>query len=138
MNIRPFQLERYFARYEFKVQYLLSPSDCESLAVDDLLSMASTASLEMWYSLRLSYTESPGHPALRGAVERLYATIDADEVMIAAPEEAIFLADRVLVLPKEKGAMPRLIEVAAEHPAVNGRATITTPAEAGYGPASLL
>jgi aspartate/methionine/tyrosine aminotransferase len=97
MNIRPFQLERYFARYEFKVQYLLSPSDCESLAVDDLLSMASTANLEMWYSLRLSYTESPGHPALRGAVARLYTTIDADEVMIAAPEEAIFLAMHALL-----------------------------------------
>lgn len=31
-------------------------------------------------------------------------------------EEAIFLADRVLVLPKEKGAMPRLIEVGLPRP----------------------
>lgn len=50
------------------MQYLFSPSDCESLALDELLRMASPASLEMWHSLRLSYTESSGHPALRGAV----------------------------------------------------------------------
>lgn len=31
-------------------------------------------------------------------------------------EEAIYLADRVLVLPKEKGAMPRLIDVALPRP----------------------
>ena len=31
-------------------------------------------------------------------------------------EEAIFLADRVLVLPKEKGALPRLIEIGLPRP----------------------
>ena len=29
MKIQPFQLERYFAQYEFSAPYLLSPSDCE-------------------------------------------------------------------------------------------------------------
>lgn len=37
MPIQPFKLERYFARYEFSVKYLLSSSDCESL---ELLGMA--------------------------------------------------------------------------------------------------
>ena len=31
-------------------------------------------------------------------------------------EEAIYLADRVLVLPKEKGAVPRLIDVDLARP----------------------
>jgi sulfonate transport system ATP-binding protein len=31
-------------------------------------------------------------------------------------EEEIFLADRVLVLPKKKGALPRVIEVNLTHP----------------------
>ena len=31
MPIQTFKLERYFARYEFSVKYLLSSSDCESL-----------------------------------------------------------------------------------------------------------
>ena len=37
MPIQPFKLERYFARYEFSVKYLLSSSDFESL---ELLGMA--------------------------------------------------------------------------------------------------
>jgi len=30
MNMEPFALERYFARYEFSAQYLLSSSDCDT------------------------------------------------------------------------------------------------------------
>ena len=35
---------------------------------------------------------------------------------LAISEEAIYLADRVLVLPKEKGAVPRLIDVDLARP----------------------
>ena len=31
MQLKPFQLERYFAQYEFSVKYLLSSSDCDGL-----------------------------------------------------------------------------------------------------------
>ena len=65
MPIDPFRLERYFAQYEFKVKYLLSPSDCESLSMAELLQMASPESLDLWQGLKLSYTESQGHPLLR-------------------------------------------------------------------------
>ena len=57
MPLNPFKLERYFAQYEFKVKYLLSPSDCESLAMSELLQMAAPESLDLWQGLRLSYTE---------------------------------------------------------------------------------
>lgn len=40
MQIQSFQLERYFARCEFNTRYLLSSSDCESLAVQELLGLA--------------------------------------------------------------------------------------------------
>ena len=99
MQINPFKLERYFAQYEFKVKYLLSPSDCESLSMAELLQLADPDSLALWNELRLSYTESPGHPALRAEVSRLYQTITADDVMIAAPEEAIFIAMHALLKP---------------------------------------
>ena len=39
MPIKPFKLERYFAKYEFSVKYLLSSSDCESLEMAELLEM---------------------------------------------------------------------------------------------------
>lgn len=99
MPINPFKLERYFAQYEFKVKYLLSPSDCESLSMAELLRMASPASQELWQSLELHYTESQGHPLLRSEVSRLYERISPDQVLIAAPEEAIFIAMQTLLNP---------------------------------------
>jgi len=99
MQISPFLLERYFAQYEFKLKYLLSPSDCESLSMAELLQMAAPASLDLWQGLRLSYTESQGHPLLRSEVARLYQHIPAENVIIAAPEEAIFIAMQTLLRP---------------------------------------
>ena len=51
MKINPFRLERYFARYEFRTEFLFCSSDCESLAVKDLLALedgAEEAFLEHW------------------------------------------------------------------------------------------
>ncbi len=97
MPIDPFKLERYFARYEFKVKYLLSSSDCESLSLEELLQMATPETLQLWQGLRLGYTESSGHPRLRDEIAGLYERISADGVMVAAPEEAIFVAMQALL-----------------------------------------
>jgi aspartate/methionine/tyrosine aminotransferase len=102
MQINPFKLERYFAQYEFKLEYLLSPSDCESLTMDELLQLASPESLALWRELRLGYTESQGHPLLRKEVARLYQLIPSDNILIAAPEEAIFLAMQALLEPGDQ------------------------------------
>ena len=71
MEIQPFKLERYFAQYEFKVRFLLSPSDCESLGLSELLEMADAECRALWEDLHLSYTESLGHPKLRAEIARL-------------------------------------------------------------------
>ncbi len=102
MPLAPFQLERYFAKYEFKVKYLLSPSDCESLSMAELLQMAGPASLELWQGLRLSYTESQGHPLLRREISGLYQHIPLENIIIAAPEEAIFIAMQTLLKPGDQ------------------------------------
>jgi aspartate/methionine/tyrosine aminotransferase len=99
MHMHPFKLERYFAEHEFKVKYLLSPSDCESLSMEELLRVGSPASQELWQGLKLGYTESAGHPLLRAEVAGLYQGISAEQVMIAAPEEAIFIAMQTLLAP---------------------------------------
>jgi aspartate/methionine/tyrosine aminotransferase len=102
MQIKPFKLERYFAQYEFNVKYLLSPSDCESLSMDELLHMASPGSLALWQGLKLSYTESQGHPLLREAVAGLYKHMPPANILIAAPEEAIFIAMQTLLKPGDQ------------------------------------
>lgn len=106
MKIEPFALERYFARHEFSARYLLSPSDCESWRMTDLLALADAETRLLWEDLRLGYTESEGHHLLREEIARQYAPLTAAQVLTAAPEEAIFIAmnglletgDRVVAL----------------------------------------
>jgi aspartate/methionine/tyrosine aminotransferase len=97
--MRPFKLERYFAATEFKVEYLLSASDCEGLAMAELLEMASPASLDLWRGLKLNYTESPGHAGLRSEIAGLYRNVAPDGIVVAAPEEAIFVAMQTMLEP---------------------------------------
>ena len=39
MDVRPFRIERYYARYEFTTRYMLSSSDCESRTIGSLLEL---------------------------------------------------------------------------------------------------
>ncbi len=102
MQIREFKLERYFAAYEFKVHYLLSASDCESLPLAELLAMADPEASGLWRDLSLGYTESQGHPLLRAEVAGLYEGISPGQVLIGAPEELIFIAMNVLLRPGDR------------------------------------
>ncbi len=100
MKIKPFRLERYFAKYEFKAPYLLSASDCEPLTLKELLDLADDETRGSWDELWLGYTESQGLPKLREEVTKLYSQIAADEVLVVVPEEGIFIAMNTIL---EKG-----------------------------------
>lgn len=91
MKIEEFKLERFFAAHEFKVQHQMSASDCESMSVGELCETAGADTMDKLRDLRLGYTEATGDPSLRTAVSRLYKEISPDNVLIAVPEEAIFL-----------------------------------------------
>jgi aspartate/methionine/tyrosine aminotransferase len=99
MSIAPFQLERYFAQYEFSARYLLSSSDCESLSMQELLEMADPELSDMWQQLKLGYTESWGHPLLREEIAKIYREIDPPGVLTVVPEEGIYLVMRALLKP---------------------------------------
>jgi aspartate/methionine/tyrosine aminotransferase len=91
MQLNPFKLERYFARYEFNTQYLLCSSDCQSLAIEDLLAFEPDAA-ERLHKHWLGYTESLGAPSLRQEICRIYANIQPDQVLVHnGAEEGIFL-----------------------------------------------
>jgi aspartate/methionine/tyrosine aminotransferase len=92
MNLKPFKLERYFAKYEFSVKYLLSSSDCDGLVQRSLLEMADDETKKLWSNLTLSYTESLGHPLLRQEIANLYQGITKDDCLVIVPEEGIYIA----------------------------------------------
>ena len=98
-TIPDFKLERYFAQYEFKVRYLLSASDCESVTVADLLALADADGLARWQRLSLGYTESQGDPTLRAAIAITYTAVQPDDIVVLVPEEGIYLAMRTLLEP---------------------------------------
>jgi len=97
--VRPFAIERYFARFEHSARVLLSSSDCEPLGLGDLLALADEDSLELWRDLSLGYTESPGLEALRREVAGLYTGVSPEDVLEVVPEEGILLAMQTLLEP---------------------------------------
>jgi aspartate/methionine/tyrosine aminotransferase len=91
VRIADFALERYFARWEFAVKHVLCASDVEGWRMAELLELADDETRSMWDGLRLGYTESTGHPLLRREIASLYASIEADDVLVfAGAEEAIY------------------------------------------------
>ena len=92
MQIKPFKLERYFAKYEFSTRYLLSSSDCDGLPQSELIGLADGECRQLWEELKLGYTDSLGHPLLREEIAGLYEGVSRDDVLVIVPEEGIFIA----------------------------------------------
>ena len=101
MQITPFRIEEYMGKHEFSALYLLSSSDAESVAIEEILSLepgAHDAFLKHW----CGYTESPGAPWLREVLATIYKTIHSDQlVVVSAAEEAIFLFYHALLTPQD-------------------------------------
>lgn len=99
MDIAPFATEQFFSLYEFTTPHLLCASDCETISIGELLRLAGTDAQAL-LDLRLGYTESAGHPALRAAIAATYDGVTSQEVtVLGAPEEGIYLTMRTLLEP---------------------------------------
>ena len=91
MNLPPFKLERFFAKYEFNTEFLLCSSDCEAMSIADLLAIEEGAARE-FQQVWLGYTESQGSPTLRKEISKLYKTITPENILVhTGAEEAIYL-----------------------------------------------
>ena len=135
LHLRPFKLERYFARWEFSAPYLLCSSDVEGYPMVELLALADEECRELWRGLKLGYTESPGLPLLRAEVARLYESVGAENVlMFAGAEEAIFVTLNTLLTPADHAivtwpAYQSLYEVARG----TGASVDLLPLDEGHG-----
>jgi aspartate/methionine/tyrosine aminotransferase len=99
VKVPPFQLERFFAEFEFSVEHLLCTSDCESVSIEELLSLDPAVS-SSFQKQRLGYTESTGAPALRQAISGLYESVEPHQILVhAGAQEAIFLFMHAVLEP---------------------------------------
>lgn len=100
MKIPAFKLEEFWKKYEFTAPYLLCCSDAESWKLNEILELADPESKQLWETLSLGYTESPGLPLLRQEIARLYSQIDSEQVLtFAGAEEGIYCSIRTLIEP---------------------------------------
>jgi aspartate/methionine/tyrosine aminotransferase len=99
VELTPFRIERWYEQYEFTTELMLSSSDCESVAVADLLAFEPDAR-ERLDALRLGYTEVPGSAELRSAIAGLYERTSSEEIVaLAAAEEGILAVEHALLGP---------------------------------------
>ncbi len=128
MQLHPFALERYFARYEFAVRHLLSASDCDGPSLPELLALADDEVTSAWQALRLGYTESQGLPALRAEVAAwCLQTLDnraprkavihdsAGQGATVAPRSPALRADDVLLCAPEEGILLMMLALVGPH-----------------------
>ena len=113
---KPFALERFFAQFEFNpnIRHLLCCSDSEPLTLGELAAMGRSVQgsmlrepdtmderIDLWKDLEglsLGYTDSAGAPELRRLIASVhYETVSAEEVVVAAPQELVFLTLMALV-----------------------------------------
>ena len=101
MRIPDFDLERFFARYEFSVPYLMCASDVEGWPMADVLALADDEVRGLWDGLRLGYTESMGHPLLRAEIAaRLFERLEGEDVLVfSGASEGIFALVNVVLQP---------------------------------------
>ncbi len=91
MNLPPFKLERYFAKYEFSTEFLLCSSDCEAMSIADLLALEPGAA-EKFQNVWLGYTESQGSPTLRNEIAKIYSDTQPEHILVhSGAGEAIYL-----------------------------------------------
>ncbi len=93
-----FKLETYLAKWEFGARYHMTASDMESMTVSELLALAEPEDRQAFDTMRLSYIETNGTPALRSAIADTYAGLAPEDVLaFAGAEEGIFCAMHALL-----------------------------------------
>ena len=83
VRLPPFRIERWYERFEFTTELMLSSSDCETVTVRELLDLEPGAT-ERLDGLRLGYTEVPGSEELRAAIAGLYPETGPEAVVAFA------------------------------------------------------
>ncbi|MBC7799075.1 MAG: pyridoxal phosphate-dependent aminotransferase [Gemmatimonadaceae bacterium] len=98
--VRDLELASYLSRLHGRTTHHLSASECETLALPDLLAMADADDAARWATLKLGYTDPVGASWLRDAIAAGYDTIGpCDLVCFAGAQEGLYAAMHALLSP---------------------------------------
>jgi aspartate/methionine/tyrosine aminotransferase len=101
-ELRPFELEVFFSKWEFTARHHLCASDMQSMTLSELLAMADDVDRDAWDSLYLGYTETWGGLSLRAAIASTYEHIAVEDVLtFVGAQEGIFAAMHALLRPAD-------------------------------------
>jgi len=97
---RDLELSTLLARLHGRTAHHLSASECETMAVADLLVLADTEDAARWHGLRLSYTDPLGAPWLRHTIAGQYGGVGPDGlVCFAGAQEGLYAVLHALLQP---------------------------------------
>ena len=100
LPLRDLELSTLLARLHVRTAHHLGASECETMAVADLLGMADAEDAARWQDLRLSYTDPLGAPWLRETIAGRYAGIGPDGlVCFAGAQEGLYAVLHALLRP---------------------------------------
>ena len=98
--VRDLELATYLSRLHDRTEHHLSASECETMALADLIALADPEDAARWAGLRLGYTDPLGAPWLRAAAATGYTAIDeAGIVCFAGAQEALYAVMHALLSP---------------------------------------
>ena len=101
-NLRDFQLEKYFSRWEFTATHHLTASDAESMSLSELLELGTAKERAAFQDLHLGYTPTWGTDELREAIAQTYDHLKpADILAFAGAGEALFWATQLFLEPDD-------------------------------------
>lgn len=97
---RDLELATYLSGWHHATEHHLSPSECETMGMADLVALAGPEDLARWEALELGYTDPGGAPWLREALAGGYDTLGIDDVVcFAGAQEALYATLRAVQQP---------------------------------------
>ncbi len=98
--IRDLELATHLSHWHASTAHHLSASECETVALADLLALADSQDAARWAGVTLGYTHPLGAPWLRAAMAAGYQRVEANElVCFAGAQEALYAVLHALLEP---------------------------------------
>ena len=98
--VRDLELATFLSNWHHATEHHLSASECETMALADLLALADAADRARWETLNLAYTDPGGAPWLRETLAASCTAVGPDRIMcFAGAQEALYATLRAVQEP---------------------------------------